>query len=574
KEKTEKKKDKTRKVPVEALNKQKEDDLDVRVHDFKGGSESDPVSNSKGKVFTSQRQNRTDTGKTEKAAVRQGSPKDVSETKASDAEQRKAKVVPSKDLPVPSAEHQQELSPKKNLRSSKNQQGSSKASQHLVHEKQTAQQTLPEDTVTKRLAKSPRKKLKKSVKKSSSKQPRLERVFPSSSESEAGEEEVEREPVKLNEECIPLLPQELQTSVSQKSGQSEKPNNVLHPLEALGADNKTLVKALEYLIDSVKNSEKKRLPAESSREIPKSICHRTSEGVCSDSESAESQADSDSCSVQDVANKNQKLPDVKRKSNRRKRDVQHERHVLEAVNAYNGVVLNVFSVNSENLDFQASALLSDSAARQKIVMPTNTPNVRRTKRIRLRPLEYWRGERVNYTVNPSGNLVVSGIVCPETEPPRKIKQKRDGHKQKKDEKRSTTPAYLDHTLADTSKKTTVLNPVTNTEVLLRCVNTDIRHKCFYKDEAVEVYKNLSTSAFATGRLILKPFKEKGRQFVHMDTVAFHILHGKIIFTLHNTSYSLTTGSCFYVPAGNEYNIRNLDEESVLVFTQLKVNKNT
>lgn len=35
-------------------------------------------------------------------------------------------------------------------------------------------------------------------------------------------------------------------------------------------------------------------------------------------------------------------------------------------------------------------------------MPSNTPNVRRTKRIRLRPLEYWRGERVNYAVDPSG----------------------------------------------------------------------------------------------------------------------------------------------------------------------------
>lgn len=38
----------------------------------------------------------------------------------------------------------------------------------------------------------------------------------------------------------------------------------------------------------------------------------------------------------------------------------------------------------------------------KLVMPTNTPNVRRTKRIRLRPLEYWRGERINYTMKPSG----------------------------------------------------------------------------------------------------------------------------------------------------------------------------
>lgn len=38
------------------------------------------------------------------------------------------------------------------------------------------------------------------------------------------------------------------------------------------------------------------------------------------------------------------------------------------------------------------------------VLPSNTPNVRRTKRIRLKPLEYWRGERVDYQERPSGKM--------------------------------------------------------------------------------------------------------------------------------------------------------------------------
>lgn len=63
KEKTESKKDKNRKAQVEALTKQKMDDLDVRVHDFKGTSESDPASNSKGKALKSQRQTSTHMGK-------------------------------------------------------------------------------------------------------------------------------------------------------------------------------------------------------------------------------------------------------------------------------------------------------------------------------------------------------------------------------------------------------------------------------------------------------------------------------------------------------------------------------
>ncbi|NXL07340.1 CENPC protein, partial [Mesembrinibis cayennensis] len=579
KEKTESKKGKKRKVQVEALTKQKTDDLDVRVHGFKGTSESDPVSNSEGKVLKSQRQNSTPMGKTKKDALRQGSPnqkKEMSwkpeaeelmlsqsglETKASDAEQCKTRVMPSEDLPMPSAGHQQDrtVSPKKNRKSSKDLQSASKASQRLVHKKQTAKQKLPKDTVAKRLAESPRKKLKKSGKKSSNKKPQLQRE--ESSDSEPGEEELEREPVKLNEVFASPRHQNLQTSMIQKLAKSDKPKNVLRALESLGgANNKTPVKALQHLIDSVKKSEKKQLSAKSSGKIAKKICCRTSKGVCSNPEDAESQTDSDSSSVQDMARKNQELSDVKIKR-KRKRNTQH---------GLPGGFFNIFSDNSEDFNCQVRNLLSDNIARHKIVMPSNTPNVRRTKRIRLRPLEYWRGERINYTMRPSGGLVISGIVCPETEPHRKIKRRKGGHKQKRDETRSEIPANLDHTLADTSKPTVVLDPVTNEEVLLECVNTESSHSCFFKDESVEIYKNLNTSAFATGRLILKPFKEKGHQFVHMDTIAFHVICGKIIVTLHKTSYYLTTGDFFYVPAGNGYNIRNLlNEESVLLFTQLK-----
>ncbi|NXE15223.1 CENPC protein, partial [Lophotis ruficrista] len=593
--KTESKKGKSRKVHVEALTKQKMDDLNVSVHDFRGTSESDPVSNSEGKVLKSQRQKSTHMGKTKKDALTQGSPKQkkdtswkpegkelillqsVLETKASVAEQCKTTVVPSENSPKPSAGHQQEwtVSPKKNLKSSKYLQSASKASQHLVHNKQTAKQKIPKDTVAKKLAESPRKKLKKSGKKSSNKNPQLQRE--ESSDSEPGEE-LEREPVKLNELFTSPLHQKSQTSVIQKLPNSEKPKSVLHALESLdGANDKTPVKALQHLLDNTKNSEKKCLPAKSSRKIPKKIHCRTSKGVCSKPEDTESQTDSDSSSVQDMARKKQKLSDVKIKSNKRKCNTQHGLHgpLLEhydkiASRSKSCEQDNTSSDNSEDLS-QARDLLSDNIARHKIVMPSNTPNVRRTKRIRLRPLEYWRGERVNYTMRPSGRgLVISGIVCPEAEPHRKIKQRKGGHKQKRDETRSEIPANLDHTLADTSKPTIVLDPVTNQEVLLECVNTESSHSCFFKDETVEIYKNLNTSAFATGRLILKPFKEKGHQFVHMDTITFYVIHGKIIVTLHKTSYYLTTGDYFYVPAGNGYNIRNLlNKESVLLFTQLK-----
>uniref|UniRef100_A0A672URA4 Centromere protein C n=1 Tax=Strigops habroptila TaxID=2489341 RepID=A0A672URA4_STRHB len=552
---TEGKKGKNRKVHIEALTKQKMDDLNVRIHELKGTSESDSVSDREGKVLKSQRQDVTHREK-EKTQAKKGKnrkEKDTSwkpearkpmlsqsglETKACDAEQCKTMVMPSEDSLMSSAGHQQERtpSPKKNLKSAKNPWSASKASQYLVHKKQSVKQKHPRDTVAKKLTGSPRKKLKKPGKKSSDRKPRLQteeishRVY--------SEEELESEPVKLDEVFTSPLHQKLETSVIQNLAKSEKPKNVLQTLESLGdANNKTPVKALQHLTDSVKNSAKKQLSAKSSGKIPKKSHCRNSEGVCSGPEDNESQMDSDSSSVQKITKENHKLSDVKIKSNKRKRSAQHGLH---------GLIL-------EHCDKFASRSQSCEQDNVSSVMPSNTPNVRRTKRLRLRPLEYWRGERVNYTMRPSVIIFLFFVMvgfCFVS-----------GHE---------IPANLDHSLADTSKPTVVMDPVTSEEVLLECVNTERNHACFFKDESVEIYKNLNTSAFATGRLILKPFKEKGHQFVHMDTIAFHIICGKVIVTLHKTSYYLTTGDFFYVPAGNGYNIRNLlNKESVLLFTQLK-----
>ncbi|NXF04209.1 CENPC protein, partial [Smithornis capensis] len=603
KEKTQSKKGKNRKLHVEALTKQKLNHLPVGAFDFKGTSEPDPVANSEENGLKSQSRRSTHIGKTKKDALRPSSPnqkKNTSwkpeaeelmlswsglETKASDEEQYERRVLPNEDLPMPSSGHHQEqtVSPKKSLKTSKNPQVASKATQHLVKKKQTVKQKLPK--VAQRVAVSPMKKLKKSVKKSNNKKSELKRG--ENSDNEPGEEELEREPTKLDYVCTTPLHQKPGTPVLQKLAGSEKPGNILHTLESPGgAKNQSAVKALQHPMDSGRNSKERQLSAKCSGKIPKKIPRRTNRVVCSHPEDTESQTDSDSSSVQGVARKKTNLSDVKIKSNKRKHNRQRglryiflflcSEPVLENYNKFASSSKSceqddTSSDNSEELNYKLRSLLSDDIARQKVVMPSNTPNVRRTKRIRLKPLEYWRGERVNYTVSSSGELVISGLVHPETGSPRKRKQRKDSHKQKSSKtNRKEIPENLHHSLADTSKPTIVLDPVTNEEVLLECINTEGNHACYFKDEAVEIYKNLSTSVFATGRLILKPFKEKGYQFVHMDTIAFHIIRGRIIVTLHKSSYYLTTGDFFYVPAGNEYNIHNLlNEESVLLFTQLK-----
>ncbi|XP_040410891.1 centromere protein C isoform X1 [Cygnus olor] len=620
KEKTEGKKGKTGKVQAEAFTEQKMHNLDVRVqHDFKGMSQSDPVSSKgEGNGLKSQKQSSTHVGKSKKDALHQDSPRRRKMSCGPEAEQlmlslcgsdtegydeeHKKRVMPNEDSPMPSAEHHEEQmpSPKENLKSSKYLQSASKAFLHSIHKKHTAKQKLQEskDKLSKKRAESQRKKLKKSAKKSSNKKPQLKRG--ESSDSESSEEGLEREPVELNEMFTSPLRQKLENSVLQKLALSEKPKNVLHALESLcGVYNKTPVKAaelLQRLTDSIqnsekKNSEKKRSLVKSSGKTLKKINHRTHKGVSSNPEDTEPQntTDSDSSSAHEVARKKHKQSDAKIKSNKRKHSAQHRLQdssaAVKVMSCESGPVLehcdeftsrskcceqdNESSDDSEDLHYQVRNL-SDKISRRKIVMPSNTPNVRRTKRIRLKPLEYWRGERVNYTMRPSGGLTISGIVCPETEPRRKNRQKKIRHKEKRNYTKNEVAKKLNCTLADTSKPTIVVDPVTNQEVLQECINTGNSHLSFFKDESVEIYKNLNTSTFSTGKLILKPLKEKGQQFVYMDTIAFHVIHGKIVVTLHKTSYCLTSGAFFYIPAGNQYNIRNLlNEESVLLFTQFK-----
>ncbi|NXD23003.1 CENPC protein, partial [Spelaeornis formosus] len=611
KEKIQNKKVDNRKVEVKALKKQKMDHLDVGAFDFKEMSESDPIPNSKENVLTSQSQRNTRMGKTKRYSFRQNSnqQKNTSwrpeaeelilsgsglETKPSDEVQCEAKM-PVEDLPVPSPGHQEEQteSLKRSLRSSKKL--ASKASQ--LKEKQTKQKPekkqtkqkpekkqtkqKPEKKQTKqklpkvKVAKgSPKKKLKKSVQQ----KPQLQREEHSDSESS---EDLERAPIELNEVCTTPLHQKVETPVIQKITKSRKPRNVLHTPESFGgANNRSPLKALQHPMEIVKDPEKKSLSAKSSGKIPKKVPRRTNEALRSSSEGTESQTDSDSSSVPEVTRKKQKLPDVKTKSNKRKHNRQHGPHsgpvgghghkFPSSTESSEGDCTSSGN-DSEDLNCRLRRLFSDEIIKHKIVMPSNTPDVRRSKRIRLKPLEYWRGEHLDYTMDASGGLVISGLVHPKAEPPRKSGMWKDHLKQKKDIiNRRERPACLDQCLADASKPTIVVDPVTNQEVRLGCVNTARGHTYFCKDEAVEIYKDLNTSLFATGRLFLKPYKEKGQQYVPTDTITFHIIHGKVIVTLHKTSYCLTEGDCFYVPAGNVYNIRNLlNEESVLLFTQLK-----
>ncbi|XP_030046378.1 centromere protein C [Microcaecilia unicolor] len=219
--------------------------------------------------------------------------------------------------------------------------------------------------------------------------------------------------------------------------------------------------------------------------------------------------------------------------------------------------------DSEDLETKRKQLLS-----KQFVLPSNTPNVRRSKRTRVKPLEYWRGERVNYIQRPSGGFVVNGII-----PAKKLIHKKISKQKNVIEKpagHNTSENVYDVPVSSPSEPATVMDPVTEETTSIVCVKTAESCPFHCPADLIAVSKCFNLPTFSSGTLILGPLVEKTLQFVCLDTIVYYIVRGRLLVTLHCTNYKLKSGDHFYIPPGNMYNIRNLlNEDSVLVYTQIK-----
>ncbi|XP_012616447.1 centromere protein C [Microcebus murinus] len=236
--------------------------------------------------------------------------------------------------------------------------------------------------------------------------------------------------------------------------------------------------------------------------------------------------------------------------------------------------------SSDDSRVKRSKVIPENKIHHKLVLPSNTPNVRRTKRIRLKPLEYWRGERIDYKGRPSGGFVISGILSPDIIPSKRKAKGNEGKVNKiamqkricldNDERKSRLMVNLDIPLGDPLQPTRVKDPETRDIIPMDLIRPRDTYQFFVTHGELKVYKTLDTPLFSTGKLVLGPHQEKGKQHVGPDILVFYVNFGDLLCTLHETSYIITTGDSFYIPSGNYYNIKNLlNEESVLLFTQIK-----
>ncbi|KAJ7330611.1 hypothetical protein OS493_022226 [Desmophyllum pertusum] len=181
-------------------------------------------------------------------------------------------------------------------------------------------------------------------------------------------------------------------------------------------------------------------------------------------------------------------------------------------------------------------------------------NTRRSKRTIIPPLQYWKNERIDYERRKSGGWCIKGVIKNATPTPkkrRKPKQNKKPVERKENNVNAEDSSEEELDNQDLEDFQEITNP-TATVLTQRMTN------------------RLIWPLFGGGQVVLRPGAEKGRQFVRNDTMVFYVTKGRVMVTVHQSSAVLHTGSTFFVPQGNSYNIKNLrNTDAKLMFVQIK-----
>ncbi|XP_046554294.1 dentin sialophosphoprotein-like isoform X2 [Haliotis rubra] len=216
--------------------------------------------------------------------------------------------------------------------------------------------------------------------------------------------------------------------------------------------------------------------------------------------------------------------------------------------------------------------------KSKIIYPRPAPEgVRRSNRVRLKPIEWFKNEHVIYERRKSGTFVIAGVkpskeaeyLAAEAEKRKRRLARMKKTKETKSSKLSRNKllakanlsvhtdlsSTLDYTV---SSDFPVMNPETQEEVLVDCVapvdgslyvgpNGD--SPC--EGDPYIICHAIQQPAFTVGHLLIAPLGEKPTQALEDNTLIFTIVHGKLSVTIHRGSTVLEAGDQFFVPRVSE-----------------------
>ncbi|PVU90605.1 hypothetical protein BB559_004556 [Furculomyces boomerangus] len=241
----------------------------------------------------------------------------------------------------------------------------------------------------------------------------------------------------------------------------------------------------------------------------------------------------------------------------------------------------------------------------------DTKETRRSQRTKLKPLDYWRNERVVYSlkVTESGTHVPSmtKIIRNEKEPdkkpvrktrkrvtmprPKRGKQKRnsrnkdsdiDEYSGSDDEAKKQSVDYLldaeldqkdyiaeidvvDHSNKKTMKRTCALSALAVRKRLKPIKAVDTKGEPFYTANIFSD-ENLETNTqLYSGLIELPPNCTKPKRNTKDSCIVFYVSHGTVEVTIHDSILSLDAGSQICVPRNNIYSFYNPGPATVRLF---------
>ncbi|KAI0093782.1 Mif2/CENP-C like-domain-containing protein [Irpex rosettiformis] len=209
--------------------------------------------------------------------------------------------------------------------------------------------------------------------------------------------------------------------------------------------------------------------------------------------------------------------------------------------------------------------------------------LRRGKRMRYKPLEWWRCEKVVYGRRDSGTSYVPTIKEIRRLPKEEVKPLGGKHRRKrpprsKSHSVTVEPGILERYNPeegwddDTDPMGVVLQYPTDQEVTQRVAFTAKMVNPKPAANAQFSFQKIfgDGNFMAAGQLVIPPGGSKPTKGTKDNTFIFYVLEGAVTFKVHRTSFVLATGGMFLVPRGNMYYIQNIsDRDAKLFFAQAR-----
>lgn len=277
-------------------------------------------------------------------------------------------------------------------------------------------------------------------------------------------------------------------------------------------------------------------------------------------------------------------PRSKSKTNTRKEDQNREEAEEEIAQGIQDIEMQ----EDEDEEVTPKKKPTEKRPRKKRVLaeiplsPENTSGLRRGKRLRYEPLEWWRCEKVVYGRRDPGKKTyvptIKEIVRIPKDAPKPLGVA--GHKTKRatSHRRKTTeePATVDNPEEGWDEKTptngVVIDWFTGSEVSRRLAFPGrlVNHRPAANNDFYFTKVFGDGEYIAAGQLRIPPKMNKPSKMTKDNTYVFYVIEGAVMFKVHESSYILCTGGMILVPRGNTYYIENIaDRDAKLFFAQAR-----